>query len=503
MNNLHRILFVVLAILSAACSFQGNDKHSHEADEQDHSEELQVTNTMFKDGYELFVDYSIPVANEKVDFIIHITRLKDYKPVEEGSMTVSIIQGNKGVRNKVENPVQPGIYTTSLLPKSTGESSIQFDFQHDGVTTSFIVNKVNVYSNDEEAHSAFIPTDNDNQITFLKEQAWRTDFAIQQVESKNFKEVIHTSGKLLPANGDEKTIVASFTGIVHLNNNIVPGTGIKKGESLLELSGKGLASDNIQVHYNQIKTDYEQAKADYERAKQLVEEKIVSQKDFIAAKTDYEQAKVAYENIQYSEDGSINKVEATLNGFIKSVNVKDGEFVVAGTPLVVIAENRRLILQADVSQRHWHCLPEVSEANFSTPYNSEVLNTNQLNGKLISYSRNASNSAWSTPIFFEINNKSDLIPGTYIEVYLLSKTKSNTLAIPKSALVEEQGNYFVFIQVDGESYEKRQIKIGQTNGREFEVLNGIQAGEYIVTEGAYQVKLASVSAALPAHNHDH
>lgn len=497
MTKIYYILYLFLGLLAISCSQHSENGHAHE----EHDEHAVLSHTLFSNNIEVFTEYPALVVGEKSVFTTHFTELTDYTASSIEKLTISLIKGETGIRNS-SSQLKPGVFSLALQPKEVGLYTLQFDFLNDGVTTTLTVQNVEVYQNHHDAEKAS-KEKSGNEITFLKEQAWQNNFNITQINKSVFKEVIHTSGKLLPANGDENTIVAPFTGIVTLNRSIVPGAIISIGESILELSGKGLASDNIWVHYNQLKTDYEKAKSDYERAQQLIDEKIISQKDFIEAKTEFDQAKVAYENIRYSEDGSINKVVSTLNGFIKTIHVNDGEFVLAGTPLVVLAENKRLIVQADVSQKHWHCLPEITEANFLTPYDSKIYNTNQLNGKLLSYSRNASNSAWSTPVYFEIMNKADLIPGTYIEVFLMSNEKKDVLAIPGSAIIEEQGNHFVFVQINGETYEKRQVELGQTNGVELEVLSGIKHGEYIVSQGAYQVKLASMSATLPSHGHDH
>ena len=72
-----------------------------------------------------------------------------------------------------------------------------------------------------------------------------------------------------------------------------------------------------------------------------------------------------------------------------------------------------------------------------------------------------------------------------------------------SALIEEQSNFYVFVQLSGESYEKRQVKTGVNNGREIEIVSGLNQGDVIVTRGAYQVKLASMSSTIPGHGHDH
>ena len=59
------------------------------------------------------------------------------------------------------------------------------------------------------------------------------------------------------------------------------------------------------------------------------------------------------------------------------------------------------------------------------------------------------------------------------------------------------------VQLSGESFERRSITIGKRNGENVEVLKGLEAGDVVVTTGAYQVKMASMSGTTPAHGHEH
>jgi multidrug efflux pump subunit AcrA (membrane-fusion protein) len=104
---------------------------------------------------------------------------------------------------------------------------------------------------------------------------------------------------------------------------------------------------------------------------------------------------------------------------------------------------------------------------------------------------------------FSFNNDGTLVPGSFANIYLLAENRPNTIAIPNEALVEEQGLYFVFIKMCEESYSKRQVTIGASNGKEVEITDGIHSGDNVVVKGAYHVKLASTSASLPAHSHSH
>ena len=59
------------------------------------------------------------------------------------------------------------------------------------------------------------------------------------------------------------------------------------------------------------------------------------------------------------------------------------------------------------------------------------------------------------------------------------------------------------MQAGGERFERRELTIGARDGERVLVLNGIAAGERVVTGAAYQVRLASLSSAVPAHGHEH
>ena len=79
----------------------------------------------------------------------------------------------------------------------------------------------------------------------------------------------------------------------------------------------------------------------------------------------------------------------------------------------------------------------------------------------------------------------------------------DVLALPVTALTEEQGLYFIYLQLDEEGYKKQEVTLGANDGKEVQILTGLKAGDRVVTKGAYQVKLASASNAIPAHSHEH
>jgi multidrug efflux pump subunit AcrA (membrane-fusion protein) len=75
--------------------------------------------------------------------------------------------------------------------------------------------------------------------------------------------------------------------------------------------------------------------------------------------------------------------------------------------------------------------------------------------------------------------------------------------VPTAAILDENGNPIAFVQPEGETFEKRNLTLGGTDGGFTLVLSGITEGERVVTGASYQVRLASLSTTVPAHGHEH
>ena len=79
----------------------------------------------------------------------------------------------------------------------------------------------------------------------------------------------------------------------------------------------------------------------------------------------------------------------------------------------------------------------------------------------------------------------------------------NALIIPTSALIEEHGKYYAYVQTSGEGFQKRALELGIKDGIYVQVLSGIEEHERVVIKGGYQIKLATMSGKMPAHGHEH
>lgn len=340
-----------------------------------------------------------------------------------------------------------------------------------------------------------------NEIIFKEELAKAVGLQTKVVEPAPFTDVIKTSGSILAAQGDETTVVATVPGIVTFGNlSFVDGAAVRKGQAILSLASNTLSDGNVAAR---AKYAYENAKKEYERMEQLVDDKIVSAKDFEQARLNYENAKVAYDAFAGKQTANGVSVVSPMNGYLKNLQVKEGDYVAVGQPLATISQNSRLVLRAEVSEKYYQYLPAVQSANFRTPYDDKVYKLSDLHGRMLSFGKASDANSFYIPVTFEFDNKGAVIPGSFVEIYLLTSPMEEVLSVPLSALIEEQGIYSVFIRLDEEGYQKREVKLGANNGSEVQILSGLKPGETVVTQGAYQIKLASASNAIPAHTHNH
>lgn len=101
------------------------------------------------------------------------------------------------------------------------------------------------------------------------------------------------------------------------------------------------------------------------------------------------------------------------------------------------------------------------------------------------------------------NTGGRLYPGQFVTGHLNGKASSAQLVIPKDAVQSLGEEKIVFIQ-DADGYELRHVSVGQSGTSQIEIVSGLQAGETVVTTGAFELKSKIVTSTLDSHaGHGH
>jgi cobalt-zinc-cadmium efflux system membrane fusion protein len=110
----------------------------------------------------------------------------------------------------------------------------------------------------------------------------------------------------------------------------------------------------------------------------------------------------------------------------------------------------------------------------------------------------------TVPVLFEVANPDGALKvGANASVAVRTGLRQQGVVLPASAILDEDGRPIVYVQPEGERFEKREITVGDREGDRVLVRGGLKAGERVVTGAAYQVRLASLSSSAPAHGHEH
>ncbi len=343
------------------------------------------------------------------------------------------------------------------------------------------------------AHGAGNAVQSD-EIVLSPSEAERFGVYSQMVKPQTFNEIVKVSGQIVSAPDDQSIVSAPSAGIVTYINGIVEGKKVIKGNAVASISARGVAGGDAN---EAARIAYESAKSEYERVTPLHSDGIISTKDYNVIKQSYEQSKAAY-----TGNASGSTAIATSNGIITQLLVRHGEYVATGQPIAVISGNTRLTLRADLPEKYYNFLPTISTANFRSAYSDEVTSLQELNGKLISSSNATTSQSGYIPVYFSFDNNGSAMPGAYVEVFLIGVTRLNSIVLPIEAITEQQGKYFVYVQLDDECYEKRLVTLGHSDGNNIEILSGLSRRDEVVTRGATIVKLAGAGGAIPAgHSH--
>lgn len=503
---------IMCILLGCAHDHDASGDHDHDAVgnhvEADVATLESLTFTEYTDDTELFVEFQPLIEGKESRFAAHFTSLgEEFTAIGEGRVTLSLVSEADSQSVTANQPVVPGIFRFRMVPERSGTVDLVFRVVTPTYTDTITLRDLRVFANEAEAWRQYPPTEEStgDAITYLKEQAWKVKFANAPARVQPFKEVIKTSGQLLPAPGDQATLTAEIAGIVTFaKTGYVPGSAVRSGTTLFNVASNRVVRNDLGADLVRAENELASAEQNYRRAEELVADQIISQQEYLATELQLANARTAVERASVSRDFNQNRqrVSSPIRGFITEILVENGAYVSAGQPLATVAENARLLLRVDVPQQHFARMDAFGSANFITPGTERLYSTRELGGKPVSYGKSTLDGAPFLPLYFEFDNRGDFIPGSIVEVFLLAESHP-ALVIPTSALLESMGVFYAYVQMEGESFARRELQLGASDGEVVEVLSGIAPGERVVTKGGYQIKLSTASGTLPAHGHEH
>jgi RND family efflux transporter MFP subunit len=195
-------------------------------------------------------------------------------------------------------------------------------------------------------------------------------------------------------------------------------------------------------------------------------------------------------------------VRAPLSGIVTKLSAIAGGSVEAGQEILHITDVDRVWVTAEVPESESGVLRNLKRAELQIDTN--VLEIPGPRGRIERIGHIVDHESRRIPVIFEVTNQDGLLRiGQSLNVRLGRGQADERVSVPVSALVDDGGRPVVFVQLDGESFERKPVRTGATDDGYTQILEGIQAGNRIVSRGAYLIRLAAMSTQIPAHGHVH
>lgn len=500
---------------------QGEDQHQHSREDTSRREGSGAV-TQWTDETEIFMEYPEIVVGQEATFAVHLTRLSDFTPIANSEVYFTFRSDNGTEISSRETEVQvPGIYGPDITFEQAGRYNLTIEI-YGMVNDTIQVNDIPVYTSADEVPQTHAEED-PSLITFLKEQQWDIPFATQKVQHRTLTQTVDAHGEITAAQNSQAVVSAPFSGIILSSQNgslPVEGQQLQKGTPIAVLNPaiQSAGGDNYAQQFINAQSELELSKANLERSKRLYQKEAIPEAELQKARVEYRKALTHYQTINEviqvdtatiegygkSEKSYRFELKAPLSGTIVQSYVTPGMQVEAGQPLYRIADISKVWLKAHVPAAQQGRIANAGQAAFRVQGDDHLYEVSELDGRMISRANSVDSQSRTLSLIYELDNTGNGLPlGMFSTVHINTDTKENVLAIPQSALLEEEGNYNVYVHVSGESFRKQRVTTGIEHRGWVEVTSGLQGGEHVVTENAYQVKLASLSSEAPSHGHSH
>ena len=486
------VVAVASAVWAGGCVGTGADPQEGEIG--------AVVLTQWNDSTELFLEYPHPVAGEATgNWAIHLTDMDDFKPIRSGSVTVHFASTEGGTETfEIRAPARNGIFLLDPVVRQPGTYRVELTLTSPQVSSRHVLDQVVVYSSLDEA-LAVEASEEDGGIAFLKEQQWVIPFSVLPAGEGEVQRTVTAPGDIVPPDGTLVQVSALVEGIAPAEENReAPSVGesVREGQVLVVL-----APTAREGGFAQARGRVERLQREVVRSERLFEAGAIPVRRLEEARHDLEIAQAEVDAMGGLTDSSFQlNLRAPISGVIAERSFVPGGRVDAGQSLFTIVDPTTAWLRVQMSASAATSIPADARATFTMEGSDRVFGTS----RLLSVGSVINPRSRTVPVVFETVASGDRLTfGQFAQAAVPTGGTVTGIVLPNSAILDDNGTAVAYVQAGGESFERRVLTLGVRDGFRSQVLAGINVGEMIVTTGAYQVRLASLSGGDFAGAHAH
>ncbi|WP_207509748.1 efflux RND transporter periplasmic adaptor subunit [Telluribacter humicola] len=328
-----------------------------------------------------------------------------------------------------------------------------------------------------EAHQ-----EEDPQVAELTRQQYQiAGITLGKPQMRSMSDLLTMTGKLDLPPQNMASISAPLGGYVK-STTLLEGMRVRKGQVVARIENPEFVS--LQQDYLEARSRLEYLKLEYERQKELAQEQVTAAKNFQQARAEYQSFQARVEalaerlriigispaTLQIGKISRILPIYAPISGYVTHISASVGQYVNPSDVLFRIADTDHLHVELTVFEKDVAALRKGQRVLYSLP-NEKVARhqaTVYLIGKEISPERTVQVHA-----HMEEEDK-DLVPGMFVQAQVALSGKQ-VLALPETAVVQDNGSYFVYLYTGEEKEGEELIK----KFRMLPVEKGVEAGGYV------------------------
>jgi len=306
-----------------------------------------------------------------------------------------------------------------------------------------------------------------------------TEVRVANAERKSFDYLINATGKL-EAQNEVKTIIEQDGYLADVT--VLEGQLVSKGQVLARLNPieAEFRLEKARISLIKAKSDYEVLKIDFYGALQskdlaivqAVEERIKVNSGWALAEVELKEAEL---NLQRCE------VRAPIAGKVANIKFKEGSLVtknqefseILGTDLLIL---RVKVLESDIPMIGLNQKAEIYPVSASQ---------SALSGRVTAINPMVDQSGL-VQVSISLGANKNLLPGMNARA-IIRAPQSNSLVVPKDALVFRSGRAVVFTVENGKESKWNYVEVGKDNGQEVEILDGITENSIVITTNNLQL----------------
>ncbi len=477
--------------------------------------------TAWGNRYEVFPDAEPLIAGETATAHTHVTRLSDFSPLTEGAVEI-VLSGEGGSHVfRAEQPVRPGIYQVEIKPPSQGEYDLMFRIHSEGKAEEIRGGRVRVGTaatpgSVVRAPAPRGPLESGAPVAFLKEQQWQSEFATDWVRSGKVSQSASGLATVRAPAGGDAAITAPVDGLLQPAGGTWPFPGMKvgRGSALFQLT-PGVSADvslpSMQSSVSELDAELSAARARLSRLEELFALEAVSRRELDEARTRVQtlesRARAARQDLsaaRASRTGATGggvAIRSPFAGQIASISATPGTTVSAGTELARLVSMDALWLEIALPPSGARAV--VAGIEGVVLIDRERPPTRITEGvRLISVAPEISPETGTVSVLLAIPPDPSLPLGSTFEAHVLTGLKTSGIAIPSTSVVDDGGVPVVYLQLAGESFVRQQITVLSQEGDRM-LVEGLVAGQRLVTRGGDAIRRASLMSSGDAQGHVH